>query len=490
MSGFNQLLLGGGLKQSIVDDINSNKDTVQRITDYVQKGQGKHQAYERLANFTDFWGPRISGSKVLEDSITDMMNILRSENLDNVDGEPVKVPDWRRGTEWATMVSPREQDFEILALGSSVGTQNETGGTLEAEIIVVTSFEELESMNDADVLGKIVVFNQGWDGYGHGKPYRDLGASAAAKKGAAAALIQSVADFTLYTPHTGQQVYQDNTAQIPVACITIEDAEFLNRMSHRGPVKLQLHMEAVTYPEKDSYNIIAEIIGSEYPDQVVVIGAHIDSWDVGMGVMDDGGGVFITLQAMTILKRLGLTPKRTLRLVLWTAEEEGLIGAKAYFEAHKNESDNFVIVMESDGGTFTPRGIGFSGTDDARMMIEAVMKLLSDFTQGTGVGESGSSPDTGEWEAIGVPVGNLWNANENYFYYHHTHADSMTMMDADVLDLCTIVWTSAAYVFANTDQRIPREGESIGGTTALVPNCISITLAFCLMILLKSRHDL
>lgn len=441
--------------------IDAVKPNVTLIVNYVMNGSGIHETYDRLALLGDKYGHRVTGSQVLEDAIDDIVSNLTAEGFTNVHKESVTVPVWVRGSEYAKMVLPdRNHSMPMLGLGSSVGTN---GAELVAEVYVVDSFEELNNTANSLIAGKIVVYNEPWMGnYGDTNVYRTNGATWASAKGAVAALVRSVTPYSLVTPHCGQQRYGEGVTKIPVAAITIEDAMMLRRLHDRNePVKVALYMEAENYNDSVSYNVVAEIRGTEFPDEVVIVGGHIDSWDVGTGSMDDGGGVMISWQVLSILQKLNLKPRRTLRLVLWTAEEQGLIGGEEYFRAHNTtvEVGNVSLIMESDHGTFKPSGIGFSGSGAAQAIMERVMNLLSDYGTTDVVYGAGGSSDTGDWVAAGVPAAELEADRTTYFYYHHTHADTMTVLDAGDLDLCTIVWATASYVVASLDETLPRTGE-------------------------------
>jgi carboxypeptidase Q len=222
-------------------------------------------------------------------------------------------------------------------------------------------------------------------------------------------------------------------------------------------------MEATNYPDTTSNNVVGEIEGSEFPQQVVIFGGHLDSWDVGTGSMDDGGGVMIAWQALSVIKRLGLRPRRTMRVVLWTAEEQGVLGGAEYFRAHNTAAEvgNVSLVIESDGGAFKPIGIRFSGSGLARSIMEEIMGLLAQYNTTQVQDGGGASSDTGEWVAAGVPGVELLSHSENYFYYHHSHGDTMTVLNADDLDMCTVIWATVAYVVASLDDLLPRTGDYV-----------------------------
>lgn len=385
--------------QEIKEEIASYKDVAKAIINLAVYGQSQNRSYKRLALLVDAVGPRLSGSKNLEKAIQIMYKNLQEDGLDNVHLEPVKIPHWERGEESAIMLAPRMHKMAILGLGSSIGTPPEG---ITAEVLVVTSFEELQK-RAPEARGKIVVYNQPYISYSMTVQYRVRGAVEAAKVGALASLIRSVASFSIYSPHTGIQEYQDGVPQIPTACITVEDAEMMSRLASRGVrIVIQLKMGAKTYCDTESFNTVAEITGSKFPEQVVLVSGHLDSWDVGQGAMDDGGGAFISWEALSLIKDLGLRPKRTLRLVLWTAEEQGGIGASQYYQLHKVNISNYSLVMESDSGTFLPTGLQFTGSEKARAIMEEVMSLLQPLNI-TQVFSDGEGADINFWIQAGVP---------------------------------------------------------------------------------------
>ncbi|CAI9730005.1 Hypothetical predicted protein [Octopus vulgaris] len=435
----------------IYEEISKYKDVADKIIQYAVYGAAQNQSYNRLAKFTDMFGNRVAGSQNLENSIDYILHSMMSEGLENVHGEHVKVPRWVRGKESATMLEPQYHEMAILGLGSSIATPK---NGIKAEVLVVNSFEELRKKAQM-AEGKIVVFNQKWISYGETVQYRTQGASEAAKVGALACLIRSVTPFSIYSPHTGHQYYSEGVRKIPTACITVEDAEMMERMSKRGSkIVVVLKMSAQTLNSTDSRNIVAEVVGHKYPEQTVLVSGHIDSWDVGQGAMDDGGGAFISWQAITILHELGLRPKRTVRAVLWTAEEEGYVGSSQYFERHKNSVRNYSLVMESDEGTFTPEGLYFTGSKEAGMIMKEVLLLLKPINASRLV-SSKVSGDISFWVNEKVPGATLMNKNGKYFYFHHTNADTITVQDPHQMNLCAAVWAVVAYVVADLQNLLP-----------------------------------
>ena len=409
--------------------------------------------FERLAEMCDTFGPRFSGTDNLEKAIDWILSEMNRDGLSNVHGEAVMIPKWVRGNESASMVSPWKKELHMLGLGGSIGTPPEG---ITADIMVVSSFDELEEMAD-EAKGKIVLFNVPFTNYGKTVSYRSGGAVAASKAGAVASIIRSVGPYSMNTPHTGNSRYEEGIRKIPHAAITVEDAAMIGRMVNRGQtVTVKLKMEGRYEEDVPSRNAVAEIRGSEYPEEVVVMGGHIDSWDVGQGAMDDGGGCVAAWQAVKLMKDLGLTPRRTVRVVLWTNEENGLRGGNAYRDAHIDELDNHILAIESDGGVFKPSGFGFSGSDEAFNMITDIGKLLSPIESGK-ITKGGGGADIGPIMREGVPGMGLRVDGSKYFWYHHTNADTWDKLDRDEFNRCVATMAVMAYVVADMDEKLPRK---------------------------------
>nr|XP_012617435.1 carboxypeptidase Q [Microcebus murinus] len=438
--------------QEIQKEIARYGDVAKAIIQLAVYGNAQNRSYDRLALLVDTIGPRLSGSKNLEMAIGIMHQSLKDNDLDNVHLEPVKIPHWERGEESAVMLKPRIHTMAILGLGSSTGTPPEG---ITAEVLVVHSFDELK-IRASEAKGKIVVYNQAYVNYSTTVKYRIQGAVEAAKVGAVASLIRSVTPFSIYSPHTGIQKYEDGVPKIPTACITVEDANMMSRMASRGvKIVIQLKMEAKNYPDTESFNIVAEITGIKYPEQIVLVSGHLDSWDVGQGAMDDGGGAFISWEALSLIRDLGLRPKRTLRLVLWTAEEQGGIGSFQYYQLHKVNISNYSLVMESDAGTFLPTGLQFTGSPKARAIMKEVMSLLQPLNI-TQVLSHGQGEDINVWIQAGVPGASLIDNLYKYFFFHHSHGDTMTVMDPKQMNVAAAVWAVVSYVVADMEEMLPR----------------------------------
>jgi carboxypeptidase Q len=411
-------------------------------------------AYQRLGKLVDTFGHRFSGSASLEAAIDWVLGQMKADGLENVRGEPVMVPRWVRGTESAELVKPRRAILQMLGLGGSVATPKQG---ITAPVLVVTSFEELQQ-RAADARGKIVLFDEPFTQYEATRRYRTDGPSAAARVGAVACLIRSVASASIRSPHTGALRYDSTVARIPAAALSTEDAMMLHRFQDRGePVVVTLTMNARTLPDAPSRNVVAEVVGREKPDEVVVLGGHIDSWDVGQGAMDDGGGAVSAWQAVRLMHRLGLRPRRTVRLVLWTNEENGLRGGFAYRDAHAGDIGRHVLAIESDNGVFRPAGVVFAGTDAAAAQIQQVAGLLQPISA-TGVQRAPESPaaDITPLVEQGVPGMELDVDATKYFWYHHTEGDTLDKLDPAEMARCVAVMAVMAYVIADLPEPLPR----------------------------------
>ncbi|MFQ6615199.1 MAG: M28 family metallopeptidase [Fidelibacterota bacterium] len=409
-------------------------------------------AYERLAYLTDTFGPRFSGTRNLEDAIDWILSEMTEDGLQNVHGEGVRVPRWVRGTEKVELLEPRYKNLAMLGLGGSVGTPPEG---ITAEVLVVKNFDELAARAD-EAEGKIVLFNAPFTTYGETVEYRIGGASAAARAGAVASLVRSVGPYSMNTPHTGGMGYEEGVRKVPHGAITVEDAMMIQRMVNGGKkVVVRMYMEAHFEEDVLSRNVVGEIVGREKPEEVVVLGGHIDSWDVGTGAMDDAGGCVAAWEAVRLMHALNVRPRRTVRVVLWTNEENGLRGAKAYRDAHQDELGNHILAMESDNGVFKPMGFGFTGSDRARGMVEEIVKYLKPI-EADSILEGGSAADIGPLEKEGVPVMSLKVDRSRYFWYHHTHADTIDKLDPHELNLCIAALAVMAYGVADLPERLPR----------------------------------
>ncbi|CAG9791824.1 unnamed protein product [Diatraea saccharalis] len=444
-----RILLG----DAFIEEIAGYSEVRDNILNYVLVGDFKTKTYDELAKFVDKFGARPSGTDTLEQSIDYMIQLTRDEGIDDITTEELEVPQWTRGQEEVTMLEPRVKNIAVLGLGRSVSTPPEG---VTAEVVVVNSFAQLDTFSDNDIEGKIVLYDPVFTSYGETVTYRTQGATKAAAKGAVASLVRSIAPFSINSPHTGSQNYGENVTKIPTAAITLEDADLIRRFYNRGEkVVLNIKMFS-TYDTKISRNTLIDYKGTENPEKLVIVSGHIDSWDVGQGAMDDGGGLFISWAVPVILKRLNLKPKRTIRSIFWTAEELGLVGAYAYEEKHRDENHNINFIMESDEGTFAPLGLAVAGNKEARCIVAEVLKLFKSINASTLVEDDSPGSDIAVIIKTGVPGASLHNDNGKYFWFHHTEGDMMNVEDEHELDLGTAFWTAVAYIIADISADIPR----------------------------------
>ena len=438
----------------------------QNLTDQYRDAAGKligaalvdEAGWRKLEYLCDRIGHRLSGSASLEEAIHWAAAEMRREGLDNVQTPPMKVPHWVRGRESAEMIAPVQVPLAMLGLGGSVGTPPDG---ITAEVVAVSSFDELEKLGEAAVKGKIVLFNPVWQGYGRTVVYRGSGASRAAKLGAVAVLVRSMTGHSLRTPHTGALNYSQDAPKIPAAAVSVEDAGRLQRLARSGaPVRVTLKMEAQTLPDADSANVVAEIRGREKPEEIVVLGGHYDSWDVGQGAHDDGASCIAAWQAVAIMKQLGLQPRRTVRVVFWTNEENGLAGGRAYREWIGDAVKNHVAAIEMDGGAERPVGFGVSlpgASDDRTERGLATARQIGALLEGIGAGlvrSGGGGADISPITRAGVPSLGHLTTGEHYMDWHHTQADTLDKVDPLEFRKNIAALAVMAYVLADMPGRL------------------------------------
>jgi carboxypeptidase Q len=408
-------------------------------------------AWRRLAVLTDSIGNRLSGTPQLDRAIQWAAEEMKRDGLENVHTEKAMVPRWVRGVESAEILEPARHPIAMLGLGGSVATPPDG---IQADVLIVHSFEELDAAA-SQARGRIVLFNVPYTSYGETVRFRSGGPSRAAAYGAVAMLIRSVGLPGLRLPHTGALQYTPEAPRIPAAAIASEDADRLQRMADRGSrVVVRLKMQAHFDADVESANVVGELRGREKPDEVVVIGGHLDSWDVGAGATDDGGGCVVTWEALRIMKKLSLRPRRTVRVVLWTNEENGGRGGQAYRDQHRAELSRHVMMMESDSGVFRPLGFGFTGSDAARRTVRAIATLLRGLAADQ-IGPAGGGADIGpSVQDAKIPSMSLEVDGSKYFLIHHTEADTIDKIDPGEMAKCAAAVAVMAYVVADLPQRL------------------------------------
>ncbi len=409
-----------------------------------------------LTELCDEIGHRLAGSPQLEQAVAWGVGHLGAAGLANVRAEPVDVPVWVRGPASLVVTAPTTRSLGLLALGGSVATPPEG---VEGPVRAFGDLAALEAVPDGSLGGAIVLLDQPFTTYGETVRIRTQGASVAARKGAAAVLVRSVTPGSLYTPHTGMLRYEDGVARIPAAAVTVEDAGWLHRLADGGTtVRVRLSLAAETRADAPSANAMGEVRGRERPDEIVVIGCHLDSWDVGQGAQDDGAGCVMVMEAARLIQALPVPPRRTIRVVLFTNEENGLAGATAYAAAHNNE--RHVAGMEADtgagpilgfrAGSALPEG---PARDAASAKWAAALAphlpLLAPVVVEARLGVGGSGADVGPILAAtgGYGVGVDFDTT-NYWPIHHTEADTIDKIDPvtfrkDVAAVAAMAWLLA-----------------------------------------------
>jgi carboxypeptidase Q len=419
----------------------------------MQAAQADQFAWDRLAEITDTFGQRLSGSANLTRAIAWAQEAMKKDGLENVHTERVMVPRWVRGNESLEIVEPPQHNVPLLGLGGSVATPP---NGIEADVIVVSTGDEL-TRRGAEAKGKIVLFNVPFTTYGETVQYRSGGASMAAKQGAVAALVRAVGPMGLRTPHTGGMSYAEGAAKIPTAAIPAEDANRIQRLVSRGvKVRMRLKMEAHFEADAESFNVVGEIRGSEKPHEIVLVGGHYDSWDPGTGASDDAVGCVVTWEAARLMKKLNIRPKRTVRVVLFTNEENGTRGGNGYRDQHSAEAANHVLSVESDSGVFAPARLGFSGSDAARKTMSEIMTLLAPLGLSE-ISGGGGGADIGPISALGkVPMLAYSGDSHKYFTIHHTPADTIDRIEPQEVSKAAAALAAVIYVVADMPQNLPK----------------------------------
>src|SRR6266536_473210 len=426
-------------------------------------------AYKQVAHLANNIGPRLSGSAQAAKAVEYVTSELKAIGCE-VQLEKVMVPHWVRGEETAALIqfpgqaNNTTQKIVLCALGASVATPEQG---ITADIIAVRNFDELKSMPRDRVAGKILLFNypfdkqmaaegRGNEAYGEAVVYRSDGPSAAARQGAVACLIRSVGGADYRLPHTGLTDYAGDAPKIPAGAVTAEDADLIADLVRQGPVKMKLVLTPQTLPDVESANVIGDIKGSEHPEQMIIVSGHLDSWDLGTGAIDDGAGVAVSMETANLIQKLHLKPKRTIRVIAWMNEENGLAGSKQYGKDHEKEWMNHFAAMETDGGAGHPLGINIKAKPEVKKTFAPVAAIL----QGSGAGiltlVEHCGADIGPMEKAGVPAFSPIQDSRFYFNYHHTAADTLDKIVPKELAENSIVVAVTAYALANMEQPLPR----------------------------------
>ena len=424
----------------------------QRVLDVQARILADGKSMDRLITLCDRYGHRLSGSDSLERALDWLERTLRQDGFDSVKRQPVMVPRWERGKESLELMNPRQTSLAMLGLGGSIGTGKRG---LVAPIVPVRDFADLAAKADL-VRGKIVLFNVPFTTYGATVQYRVKGAVAAAKAGAVAAIIRSVGPTSLNTPHTGSMSYEDGINKVPTCAVSIEGAELMQRLYDAGekPV-VRIKMDAHFRPDRRSSNIWADIRGSQYPDEIVVLGGHIDSWDVGQGANDDAGGCCAAWHALMHLKSSGWRPRRTIRVAFWVNEENGTRGAVEYAGLVAATHEKHRLLVESDSGVGNPLAVGITTKNESNFRaIEAELKPLLQDRLGLAVTNGGGGADVGPTGALGYPIAGLNTDTSGYWNFHHTYADTIDKINPVDFKRCSAALATVAIWASESDASI------------------------------------
>jgi hypothetical protein len=426
-------------------------------------------AYRQVAHLCNNIGPRLTGSAQAQKAVDYVAAELKALGLE-VQLEKLMVPHWVRGEETAALVEfpgmaeNTTQKIVLCALGSSVATPADG---LTAEVVVVRDFDELEALGKDKVAGRIVLFNyrfdrqmaaqsRAGDAYGQAVKYRSDGPTAAGRLGAVAALIRSVGGAEYRLPHTGNTDYKADAPKIPAGAVSAEDADLIASLVPQGTVRMRLLLTPQTLPDAPSFNVIGDIKGSEYPEQIIIVSGHLDSWDLGTGAIDDAAGVAVSMEAANVIRKLNLRPKRTIRVIAWMNEENGLVGGKTYARNREKEIANHFAAIETDGGAGHPLGINYATKPEGKTFFEPVAKILR--SSGAGILQHAEHPgaDIGPLTKLGVPGFSPIQDNRTYFDYHHTTADTFDKIVPQELAENAAVVAVTAYALANLEKPLPR----------------------------------
>jgi Peptidase family M28 len=411
-------------------------------------------AFDFVQSLTTEIGQRLAGTEAHRRAVGWAEARLKAAGFENVHSEPFTFPAWIRGDESAEIVGSVPQHLAVTALGGSVATD---ANGVEAEISLFRTYDDLLAAAPGSLNGKIAVVTQHMvraqdgSGYGAANPIRRLGPSEAAKRGAVAYLLRSLGTDSHRLPHTGALNYEDGAPRIPAAALAIPDAEQLERLAAKGPVRVRLLLTPTVQANASSWNVVGEIKGKERPDEIVLIGGHLDSWDLGTGATDDGAGVAIVFGAARLIAGLPNRPGRTIRVVLFGAEEMNFSGA-AYAQAHEAEAGKIVVAGEADFGARNVYSVqlpgGAASSDFGRMLDRIITPLGANLDRRPALG---GGDDIRELQKAGVPVVSLRQDGSDYFDTHHTADDTLDKIDPKQLDQAVAVWSAFTYLAAVSD---------------------------------------
>jgi carboxypeptidase Q len=446
-----------------------SKQTLADLKRLEQAAMSSDHAYRQVAHLANNIGPRLTGSAQAAKAVEYVAGELKAIGCE-VQLEKVMVPHWVRGEEtsalvqWPGQAENTTQKIMLCALGGSIATPNDG---ITADVVAVKNFDELKALPRDQIAGKIVLFDyhfdkriaaegRGGEAYGEAVVYRSDGPSAAARQGAVACLIRSVGGADYRIPHTGLTEYADDAGKIPAGAVTSEDADLIVDLVRQGPVKMKLVLTPQTLPDVESANVIGDIKGSEHPEQFVIVSGHLDSWDLGTGAIDDGAGVAVSMEAANLIQKLHLKPKRTIRVIAWMNEENGLRGSKQYAKDHEKDWANHFAAMETDNGADHPIGLNVKAKPEVKKMLAPIVAILQESGAGMLNLVEHCGADIEPMEKAGVPAFSPIQDSRFYFNYHHSAADTLDKIVPKQLAENSAVVAVAVYALANSEQPLSR----------------------------------
>lgn len=411
-------------------------------------------AYENLRFLCKEVGPRLSGSAQAQKGVEATFQMLKDAGADTVYLQPCMVPHWVRGVKekgHINLANGKKYKLNLCALGNSEGTGKKG---LTAQVIEVKNFEELDGLGSQGIQGKIVFFNfpmnptyiRSFMAYGESGVYRTRGPARAAKYGAVGVMVRSLASNADDYPHTGTTIYNDSFPKIPAVAISTNDANWLSKaLADTTVVSAYLRNTSTMLPDAPSFNVVGELRGGVMPEEILTVGGHLDSWDLGEGAQDDGAGCVQSIEILRTFKALGIKPNRTIRAVMFMNEENGGRGAAKYLEIAKLKKEKHIFALESDAGGFTPRGFGLSVSDEQMQKVLGWKSLFYDY----GVYQitaGGGGADIGPLKQIGTGLAGFGPDSQRYFDLHHAATDTFEAVSKRELHLGAVNMAALIYL--------------------------------------------
>lgn len=462
----NKLLIASILCCFVVQTAHAEETSTQKLSEYSLKkavelresALKENSAWSIVESITTEVGARSGGSEGDALAVAWAEAKFKALGFDKVTLEPVTFPSWKRGVETAYIKSPFKQNLVITALGNSISTP--VNG-LEAEIIQFDSINDLKAADPKLVKNKIVFISFKMQRFRDGRGYRpavggrSAGAVEASKKGALAVIIRSVGTDSNRVAHTGNMSYEEGVKKIPAAALSNPDADLiLNMLQRKQPVVINMTLGSKTGEDYTSYTVVGEITGSKYPKEYVLIGAHLDSWDLGTGAIDDGAGVAIVMAAGELIKKMPEAPKRSIKVVLFANEEQGLFGGKEFAKAHKDELQNYIVGAESDFGAGKIWKFSTKFKESSLIVADQIHQVLAPLGIERGNNKAGGGPDIIHSRMAGMAVVNLSQDGTDYFDYHHTSNDTLDKIDPDSLTQNVAAYVSFAWLMSELEGNV------------------------------------